>query len=455
MTTVLALPASLHRTLHEHLHPGDGLEAAAVLVCTRHEGRRRRLIARDIVLADHAECRRSAVEVRWPGHVLEAAIDLGESDGCSLIAIHAHPSGSWHFSEVDNQSDMDVVPALHAAIAAPHGSAIMLPNGAIHARVYEVGGTPSDIELVTVAGDDIHFWWSDLAGAAARPMAFTAGMTEELGRLSAFVVGASGTGSPTIEQIARLGFGTVGMADFDHVEPKNLNRILNTTARNAEERVPKVSVLAAAVKSHRPAANVVALERDIADREAVLAAADADVLFCCTDSHSSRSICDKIAAAFCLPMIDIGVTILTGSAGSEIADVVGRVDYVQPGGATLRDRGVYTPASLAAEDLARTDPEAHAAQVQEGYIKGRPEEAPAVISLNMRVAAAGVMEFIARAYPFRHEPNRRYARTFFSLAAMEEDHTSEDALPTTPNPLLARGSKEPLLNMPRMKRKVA
>ncbi len=35
-------------------------------------------------------------------------------------------------------------------------------------------------------------------------------------------------------------------------------------------------------------------------------------------------------------------------------------------------------------------------------------------------------EFIARAYPFRQEDNRNYARVAFSLAACDEDHFSED-----------------------------
>lgn len=453
--SVLACPSRLHAEVWEHLFPGDGLEAAAVLVCCRHSARRERFIVRHVLLAPHGDCSRQRDSITWPGKVLETAIDLAETDTCSLIAIHAHPGGQWEFSQADDASDEEIMPALQAAIPAPHGSAIMMPDGSIKARIYDLRGERSNIELVTVAGDDIRMWWSDLPQGGARPLAFTSGMTNELEKLAAFVVGASGTGSPTVEQLGRLGFGTIGMADFDIVERKNLNRILNSTLANADDGAPKVTVLRDALKAHRPQVNVVALPLSITDREAILQAAQADVLFCCTDSHVSRSICDKIAAAFCIPLIDMGVAILTGNEGREITDVVGRVDYVQPGGSSLADREVYTPASLAAEDLARSAPEYHERQVREGYIKGRAEEAPAVISLNMRTSAAAVMEFIARAYPYRHDPNRLYARTMFSLSAMEEDYTSEDSLPRAPNPLLGRGSKEPLLNMLRLKRRLA
>ncbi len=76
------------------------------------------------------------------------------------------------------------------------------------------------------------------------------------------------------------------------------------------------------------------------------------------------------------------------------------------------------------------------------------EEAPSVITLNMRAASALVNEFIARAYPFRLEPNHQYARTTFSLAACEEEYFAEAAFTTAANPILGRGAEEPLLGLP-------
>ena len=47
--------------------------------------------------------------------------------------------------------------------------------------------------------------------------------------MSIAVVGCSGTGSPVIEQLARLGVGRLVLVDPDRVEEKNLNRIVNAT----------------------------------------------------------------------------------------------------------------------------------------------------------------------------------------------------------------------------------
>jgi hypothetical protein len=184
-----------------------------------------------------------------------------------------------------------------------------------------------------------------------------------------------------------------------------------------------------------------------------LAASQADVLFCCVDTLEARQIADLIAAAFLIPLFDVGVVIPVRKAGSgvAIADVCGRVDYVQPGGSSLQDRGIYSPASLRAEYLRNTAPEAHRQELEAGYIRGLIEEAPAVITLNMRAAAACVNEFIARAFPFRLDSNRLYARTQFSLAACEEEYTSEDMLPRSESAVFARGDQEPLLGLPMLR----
>jgi len=175
------------------------------------------------------------------------------------------------------------------------------------------------------------------------------------------------------------------------------------------------------------------------------------VLFCCVDSLEARQILDMVASAYLLPLFDVGVVIPTRQTGAAraVADVCGRIDYVQPGRSSLKDRGVYTPESLRAEYLRRTAPESHQQEQDAGYIRGALDEAPAVISLNMRAASACVNEFIARAYPFRHEPNERYARTQFSLAACEEEYLAEETFDTHAYAdLLGTGSREPLLGLP-------
>lgn len=451
--TTWAFRGDLHEEVRAHLFPGDGLEAAAILLCARTPAPRRRLLVREAMLIPYAACRRERDAITWPGAYLEEALDRAEADQLALVLIHSHPGGLFAFSDADDTSDRQVMPALFQAHGDLHGSAIMTADGAIRARLYGPDISPRPVDLVTVAGHDLLYWWDDgarLTGPGPRPIAFTSAMSQELGRLSAAVIGVSGTGSIVGEQLARLGFGRVKLIDFDRIERKNLNRILNSRLRDAKVERLKVEMFAEAIAAYRGEGVAEPTPASVVTRAAVLAASQADVIFCCVDTLEARQIADLLASAFLIPLFDVGVVIPVRKAGEgvAIADVCGRIDYVQPGGSTLQDRGVYSPESLRAEYLRRHAPEAHRQELEAGYIKGLIEEAPAVITLNMRAAAACVNEFIARAYPFRLESNRLYARTQFSLAACEEEFTAEDAFSVADNPMLGRGGREPLLGLP-------
>lgn len=449
----LAVTQRVHEQLRRHLFPGDRKEAAAVLVCTRVPGKRQRLLVRHLIPVSYAACnRRDNGSITWPSDYIEQGIALAERRQLTLILIHSHPDGTPQFSCVDDRSDHEIIPCIFAAHGNLHGTAVMLPNGFIFGRVYLPDMKSMPIDLVNVVGTDLlYFWGDDMSRATKRPLAFTSAMTAELSHLTACVIGVSGTGSIEAEQACRLGFGRVILIEFDKVEEKNLNRILNTVKKDAEAKLPKVTVFADRANQYRKKPYVIPINADVLSREAVLAAAEADVLFSCVDKLRARSVADRIAQSFLLPLFDVGVGISTRkSPDGEVAvdEVTGRIDYVQPNGSSLFDRGVYSPATLAAEALLEADPEAHADQVRRGYINDVPEQAPAVIALNMRAASACVMEFIARAYPFRQESNNRYARTRFMLAEAIEEFTAEDEYIAHASPLIARGDEEPLLGMP-------
>lgn len=448
----LSLTAAHHARLQAHLFPGDGNEAAAVLVCSRVPGGRVRLLVRDILLVPHEACgTRTAHSLTWPGAYIEEAIDIGERESLSLVLLHSHPNGYPDFSLTDDDSDKGVVPCIFQAFGDLHGSAVMLPEGKIFARVYTDQGIMTPVDLVSVVGPDLKFWWwQGRHSTTIRPMAFTSAMTADLSGLTACIIGLSGTGSPMAEQACRLGFGRVFGIDHDHVEVKNLNRIINTTLADAEAKRPKVEVFGERANQYRDHDFFVPVVANVMTRKAVLAAAEADVIFCCVDSHRGRMIADRLSAAFLLPLFDVGVAIPTRRTdqGLAIAEVTGRVDYVYPGGSSLGDRRVYTPETLQAEALAEADPEAHRDRVKAGYITDSPEQAPSVIALNMRAASACMMEFIARAFPFRQSKNDAYARTCFMLAEGFDETYAETDFTAKPSRLLAIGNAEPLLGLP-------
>ena len=274
-----------------------------------------------------------------------------------------------------------------------------------------------------------------------------------LGRLSVCVIGVSGTGSIVAEQLARLGVGEIILIDFDRLEKRNLNRILNSTPLDIGSL--KVEMFANAIRRYRPDCEVIPISDSVATAEAILAASEADMLFSCVDTAEGRHIADRLSAYFAMPLFDVGVAIptrRTPTGERRIEEVYGRVDYVFPGGSSLMDRGVYDAALLESEYLARVSPDAHAQKIKDGYLRGMAEEAPGVITLNMRAASACVIEFIARLFPFRDFPNEARARSIFMLAEGDEDTFAESQFAAGNRFPVAAGETDPLLGLPALAR---
>ena len=453
--STLILSGADHRRLTDHLFPGDGNEAAAILVCTRVQREQLKLLVCEVALVPHSDCVRLPHRITWPAVILDDWQQRAEDEGLSLILVHSHPNGFFDFSEMDDEADCEIIPFLHPYGRSDgnsglwHGSAVMVPSGDIRARLYDRTRQSQTVDLVAVYGDELKFYWGDEKSTRVPAMAFSKAMRHELGRLSIVVIGLSGTGSIVAEQLLRLGVGELIVIDPDHVEAKNLNRILNTTYRDAAEGRAKVEVFRMAAAAISPTTRVLACAQELETIKALELAANADIVFCCVDSYEGRHISDRLAAAMLQPLFDVGVVIPVRhpARGLVISNVCGRVDYVQPAGSSLLDREVYTPELLRAESLRRADPSAFEAQILEGYMPGAQMQAPSVITVNMRAASAVVQEFIARTYPYRLEPNRKFARTEFDLAAEEHTATSEEQFSSTKSSHYASGLVAPLLGL--------
>jgi len=447
----LAISAADHTKLHAHLFPGDGLEAAAILICGRAGRLGQRLCVSSVIpIPYEACCERTPVRLEWPGDYLDDAIEAADEIAGTIMLTHSHPGGFFGFSGLDDDSDQIVIPSLTYGSAdetIPHGSAIMVPDGTMKVRLYENASNCREVSRVWRLGPTME---EISRRSALSGLPFSSSMTTALSSMTACVVGASGTGSPTIEMLARMGFARIVIVEFDKVEQRNLNRILNSTFADAMSGTLKVDVMERGARAHRPEIKIVRIAAPISDESAIIAASEADVLFCCVDTMEGRLYCDLISEACLIPFIDMGVMIPTrkGLDKIEVADVIARIDYVYPGGATLRDRGEITGEGLREEDMLLTDPEAYARNLQEGYIRGMAEEAPSVIALNMHASSLAVMDFIARLFPYRHDSNEVHDRIFLSLAACETEYELSTPPPSrSPRSIYGHGLKHPLLGM--------
>lgn len=408
MKTVLRLTQAQRAQLQRHLLPGDGLEAAAVASCGRAgTADRPVLVVHRIHPIPYQQCERSPDFVTWPLGTMRGLLDEVTANGQALVKFHSHPGGYPAFSELDDASD---AAALGAALTwaddgKPHGSIIMLPDGKLLGRVLDARGGFTPMARITVVGDHLSFF----DATSAKPgQVFGEGTRTRMESLRVGVVGCSGTGSVVIEQLLRHGVGELVVVDGDIVEHRNLNRILNSRLADAEARQPKVELAARTAGEMGNSTVVHRFATPVQDRAALASLALCDVVFGCVDSAEGRQVLNRLAAYYLLPFFDLGVRIDADGEGG-VSSAYGVVHYLKPDGSTLMERGVVTQARLRAEGLARTDPAQYADEIERGYIRGTNEQRPAVITLNMMVAAHAVMELLERLHPFRLDEPAAFA----------------------------------------------
>lgn len=199
------------------------------------------------------------------------------------------------------------------------------------------------------------------------------------------VIGAGGTGSLVIQQLAHLGAQHVRVYDPDTLEATNLNRVVGATQTRVGDR--KVDVATDLARSIQPTINVEAYADDITLTGVARTLLDADFFFCCTDSHGSRAVLSQLSYQYLLPGIGLGVAVRAMPDGK--ARIAGRVQMLAPG----------LPCLLCAEALdpeqVRVDLMTPAQRQADPYVVGEHVPQPAVISLNMQVAGAAITMMLA------------------------------------------------------------
>lgn len=453
----VAISGKHHAALKHHLFPGDGKEAVAFCLC----GRARRenlelLIVREIVPIPYDSCRvRTPHRVTWSGEALESTLIRAAAENLALIKVHSHPTGYPWFSDTDDIAEAELFPSLFGWLdsEAPLASMIMLPDGLLVGRAVQAHGQGERLDCIRLAGDDFVFW-HNADGPETVPehatrvaQAFGDKTYRLLRALRIGVVGCSGTGSIVVEQLARNCVGELVLVDHDHVEHKNLNRIVNSTWKDAEHKMPKPQVLKRAIDLMKLDTKVSVIDGDLMSLAALKALSTCDILFGCMDSIDGRHVLNKLASAYLIPLIDVGVLLEADGMGG-IDSIWAAVHTVLPGGSSLLSRRLYSQNDLDAAFLKRSNPDAYEEQRKIGYIKGIRVDQPAVISVNMTASAAAVNELLARIHPYRFKPNGSFAirRICLSDADASSDEPDADVCPVMRR-LVGIGDQKPFLGM--------
>jgi molybdopterin/thiamine biosynthesis adenylyltransferase len=204
-----------------------------------------------------------------------------------------------------------------------------------------------------------------------------------LGRSEVVVVGAGGTGTHVIAQLAHLGVGRLTVIDLDRIEQSNLSRLIGATPSDVGE--PKVSIAERMVHSIRSSTLVTSINDSVLaiDTECLI---KADAIVCCTDSHGSRALLNELAYQYLIPLVEMGIEVQTDGHGSRAG---GGVRLVGPERPCLQCMQIVDSALVRRDFLSDDDLQE---EVARGYVNGHAIEAPSVVSLNGVIASLAVLE---------------------------------------------------------------
>ncbi|GAB3758687.1 hypothetical protein GCM10028796_04730 [Ramlibacter monticola] len=365
----------------------DELESAAVLLCVPVQLRSAggwRLMVREMHVPTEAN-----YEVRSPTRVqiktefclrIEKRARLNK---WSLVYVHTHPKQHTpEFSEIDDDTENGL--SSYLQMRCPEVPHVSLLLGMHHLIAREIG---SRIPVrVMELGHDVQ-----VAYDATEPelleerfdrqvRAFGPDGQARLSTLVVAIVGLGGTGSHVLQQLAHLGIQQFILVDPDSVEVTNLNRVVGATLADVGE--PKTRYAERLIQGLGGKEPTV-LRGDVTAEDVVRRVIEADIIFNCTDTQSSRHVLNQAAYQYMVPVIDMGVSVTVDA--NMHARFAGHVKMLSPGLPCLWCCNHLDPEALRREMMTAEQRQA------DPYVQGAATVVqPAVISLNGVVASAAV-----------------------------------------------------------------
>lgn len=222
------------------------------------------------------------------------------------------------------------------------------------------------------------------------------------------IIGLCGGGSHVAQQTAHIGFGKFILADHDHVEESNLNRMIGSRPEDAEASALKTAVIERTVKLIKPDADLVLVPTKWQDAE--IAVRDCTAIFGCVDSFVARDELERFCRRYLIPYIDIGMDVHVVSNGFAIS---GQVILSLPNQPCMRCLGYITDERLGEE------------QGRYGAAGGKPQ----VVWPNGALASIAVGQLMSLLLPWQqglrpalmieYDGNRQIAKESSKLAFLE------------------------------------
>lgn len=448
----LTFTEALYEQLMTHLFVGAGaVERASYLLCRTSIGpEETRLLVREILPVSEGEVSAASSHgMTIPAVSFARAMKRSHDTRQCFVFVHSHPGGRAEFSRQDDMEELKLFRTADIRVGpGPHASLVAATRDEIAGRIWIDGRSPVPITNIRVIGRTFKFisqreGFISAAIFDRQVRAFGSDLQRLLQSLTIGIVGVGGTGSAVSEQLIRLGVRHLQVFDGDVIDCSNVTRVYGSGLQDVgAAKVDNIKRLAERIGL---GCDVKTVARPITYRSAAEHLRECDVVFGCTDDEWGRSILNRLAFYYYIPVIDMGVRI--ASKGGTIESVQGRVTVLAPGTSCLFCRG-RIGGQIAAEVLRATDPQAAEALRHDGYIPELVESAPSVIAFTTAVASTAVIEFIQRLTGFMGTD-----RTATELLLLfDQTRVRTNSRPPDPDCIcgnpekLGRGDSEPFLD---------
>lgn len=355
-----------------------------------------------------------------------------------LVFAHSHPGAEPpQFSATDDRGELELSAFLERrALSGPHG-ALVISRGGVAARQL---GTNQSIRVVTIGdrvtveGGEAEHDQETKEAFDRQIRAFGVAGQRVLGRLSVAIVGLGGTGSLAAQALVHLGVRDFVLVDPDVVEATNLNRIVEASVDDIG--APKVTVARRYMERVSPDVRVRTVIGDVMHSRTAAELLSCDLIFCCTDSHGSRSVIQQVAYQYFIPTLDMGSTIT--SDGGAVTGVFGRVQMLGPGQPCLWCCGLINSEQVRRDMMTAFERQA------DPYVQGATEPAPSVISLNATVVSLATTMLLGIVTSIPTQPRYLIYNALSGSLRAATSAPKEDCFICSRRGVLGRGSGQPL-----------
>src|SRR5262245_10873593 len=261
-----ALSSDVHQQAVRHLVRQDGQEDLCFGIWYPSCGETRQTaLIHHLLLPQRGE-RSVHGNVSFQPEYLQRALGEATAAGGGLAFLHSHPAPGWQaMSNDDVSAELKQAPAVRASTGLPLVGLTIGNDGALSGRFWDkIGPRKYErqcCETVRVCGDHLIVTYHPrlrpplaLQADLARTVSAWGEATQaDLARLRIGIVGAGSVGFLVAEALARMGFSSLVLIDFDAVEVVNLDRLLFASRRDIGWA--KVRVLADWLRTSATASN--------------------------------------------------------------------------------------------------------------------------------------------------------------------------------------------------------